>query len=197
VKGGKYQEHSWPISADNVTKVIYGTWGVVNEPGGTGVRAQLPGLNVCGKTGTAQLASNDFLKGKTGKEFEDNAWFVGFAPRDAPEIVVVALYDHGGHGQFAAPVARDVLKSYFDKKTRLAAERERGKAAEGATIGQFLRFGLPLPPAPAPTDQDSPVIEAAYISSGDDDGTVPITGAARKARPAAPQPVHSLAHPRS
>jgi penicillin-binding protein 2 len=170
VKGAKYQEHSWPLSADNVAKVIYGTWGVVNEPGGTGVRAQLPGLNVCGKTGTAQLASNNFLKGKTGKEFEDNAWFVGFAPRDAPEIVVVALYDHGGHGQFAAPVARDVMKAYFDKKARLAAAaqtQQRGGAAAKASA--FLRLGLPLVPAPVPAAAKTAVIEAAYFNSGDDE----------------------------
>jgi penicillin-binding protein 2 len=170
VKGGKYREHSWPLSADNVSKVIYGTWGVVNEPGGTGVRAQLPGLNVCGKTGTAQLASNKFLAGKTGKQYEDNAWFVGFAPREAPEIVVVALYDHGGHGQFAAPVARDVLKAYFDKKARLAAARTSGRESDGELkIGRFLRFELPPSPAPPAPETKSPIIEAAYFSSDDGD----------------------------
>ena len=168
VKGGKYGEHSWPLSPDNVSKVIYGTWGVVNEPGGTGVRAQLPGLDVCGKTGTAQLASNEFLKGKTGKQYEDNAWFVGFAPRQAPEIVVVALYDHGGHGQFAAPIARDVMKAYFDKKARLAAERTNGRVGDGASkIGRFMRFQLPQAPHPAGARMDPPPIEAAYFSSGD------------------------------
>ena len=169
VKGGKYQEHRWPLSPDNVQKVIAGTWGVVNE-GGTGVRARLAGLDVCGKTGTAQLASNEFLKGKKGKEFEDNAWFVGFAPRDAPEIVVVALYEHGGHGQFAAPVVRDVLKAYFDKKVRLAADaatRRRGDAA--AKIGELLRFGLPGAPQPLASSPEPQPVEAALFSSDDDE----------------------------
>jgi penicillin-binding protein 2 len=175
VKGGTYQEHSWPLSPDNVEKVIYGTYGVVNE-GGTGGRARLPGIDVCGKTGTAQLASNEFLKGKTGKEFADNAWFVGFAPRQAPEIVVVALFEHGSHGQFAAPIVRDVMKSYFDKKARLAAERASGRGGEWATrVGRFVRFGLPLPqmtesPQPeAPVQPESPVIEAALFTSADDE----------------------------
>jgi penicillin-binding protein 2 len=142
---------------------------VVNE-GGTGVRAQLPGLNVCGKTGTAQLASNEFLKGKTGKEYLDNSWFAGFAPREAPEIVVVALFDHGGHGQFAAPVARDVLKAYFDKKARLAAARTSGRESDGELkIGRFLRFELPPSPAPPAPETKSPIIEAAYFSSDDGD----------------------------
>jgi penicillin-binding protein 2 len=183
VKGGKYQEHSWPLSPDNVAKVIYGTYGVVNE-GGTGGRARLPGIEVCGKTGTAQLASNDFLKGKTGKEFEDNAWFVGFAPRAAPEIVVVALYEHGGHGQFAAPVVRDVLKAYFDKKTRLAAERANGRAGEGA-IGRLMRFGFPDALQAATAKPESPAIEAALISSDNDDGEIARSPARPLARSAA------------
>ena len=60
---------------------------------------------------------------------KDNAWFVGFAPRPAPEIVVVALFEHGEHGQLAAPIVRDVLKAYFDKKDRLAALHQQQVAA--------------------------------------------------------------------
>jgi len=132
--------------------VLDGTWGVVNEAGGTGGRAQLPGLNVCGKTGTAQLASAQFLKGKFAPDLKENAWFVGFAPRQAPEIVVVALYDHGGHGQFAAPIVRDVLKAYFDKKARLAAEAA-SRRPSGATAGmeRFLRLVAPKYPRRLPS----------------------------------------------
>jgi penicillin-binding protein 2 len=109
----------WTLDPDHVKTVVGGMFGVVNE-GGTGVRAALPHLDVCGKTGTAQLASNEFLKGTAaGKDMKDNAWFVGFAPRDNPEIVVVALFEHGAHGQFAAGIVRDVLKAHFDKKERL------------------------------------------------------------------------------
>ena len=175
VKGGKYEQHSWPLSPDNVQKVLDGTWGVVNEGGGTGVRAQLPGLNVCGKTGTAQLASSQFLKGKSGIEWKENAWFVGFAPRQAPEIVVVALYDHGGHGQFAAPIARDVLKAYFDKKARLAAQAETLRRGGMQTrTSQFLRFGLPDPFEQFENRPSRPpIIEAAYFSSDDGDAASP------------------------
>jgi penicillin-binding protein 2 len=108
------------LKPENLREVIDGMYGVVNE-GGTGVRAQLPGIAVCGKTGTAQLASNDLLKGTSyGLTHKDNAWFVGFAPRDNPEIVVATLFENGEHGQLAAPIVRDVLKAYFDKKARLA-----------------------------------------------------------------------------
>lgn len=104
------------VNPENIQKVIYGMYGVVNE-GGTGVRARLPGINVCGKTGSAQVASNDAAKGN--KNLKDNAWFVGFAPREAPEIVVVALFESGEHGMLAAPIVRDVMKAYFDKKVRM------------------------------------------------------------------------------
>src|SRR5581483_9768408 len=105
-----------PLNPENVQKVVYGMYGVVNE-GGTGVRARLPGVKVCGKTGTAQLASNQLLKsGGMARKLTDNAWFVGFAPCEAPEIVVTALFEGGEHGQLAAPIVRDVLKAYFDKK---------------------------------------------------------------------------------
>jgi len=111
------------VNPENIQKVIYGMYGVVNE-GGTGGRARIPGINVCGKTGTAQLASNEVLKGtKLGQTMKDNAWFVGFAPMEAPEIVVATLFEGGEHGQFAAPIVRDVLKAYFDKKVRLGQPR--------------------------------------------------------------------------
>jgi penicillin-binding protein 2 len=138
----------WGFSADNWRDVIDGMYGVVNEGGGTGVRAQLPHDEVCGKTGTAQLASNDFLKGTAAghaQNMKDNAWFVGFAPRQAPEIVVVALFEHGEHGQLAAPIVRDVLKAYFDKKDRLASLRQQQLAAA---------FPRPLAPGPWPLASD-------------------------------------------
>ena len=109
------------VARFNVTHaiaIVNGMWAVVND-GGTGVRAHIPGVEVCGKTGTAQLASNAVLRNtKLGETLKDNAWFVGFAPRENPEIVVAALFEGGEHGHLAAPIVRDVIKSYFDKKAR-------------------------------------------------------------------------------
>jgi len=110
--------HQLAVNPENVAKVVSGMCGVVNEGGGTGVRAKLPGIEVCGKTGTAQLASNEFLK-RGGKAGKDNAWFVGFLPREHPEIVVAALYEGGEKSYFTAALVRDVLKAYVDKKARL------------------------------------------------------------------------------
>ncbi len=88
--------------------------------GGTGAGAAVPNLEICGKTGTAQRISNDLAKSNKALALamKDNGWFVGFAPRENPEIVVVALWEGGGKGAFSAPIVRDVIKAYFDKKAR-------------------------------------------------------------------------------
>jgi penicillin-binding protein 2 len=86
--------------------------GVVEDKRGTGRRAALPkesGIGVGGKTGTAQVISRE-----GSGDFEDHAWFAGFAPASKPEIVFVALVENGGHGgEVAAPVTRKVLMKYF------------------------------------------------------------------------------------
>ncbi len=102
----------------NLEQVISGMYGVVNE-WGTGHAAQLPGIKVCGKTGTAQVASTEKTKGaKLRSALANNAWFVGFAPMENPEIAVVALFENGEESYNAVPIVRDVLKAYFDKKAR-------------------------------------------------------------------------------
>jgi penicillin-binding protein 2 len=137
------------LNQDNIRKVISGMYGVVNE-GGTGVRARLPGINVAGKTGTAQLASNEVLKGtKIGQTMKDNAWFVGFAPVENPEIAVATLFEGGQHGQLAAPIVRDVMKAYFDKKARLAQPHEQMASFPASLPGSLLRPTTAVAPARA------------------------------------------------
>jgi penicillin-binding protein 2 len=135
------------VNLDNIRKVKSGMYGVVNE-GGTGVRARIPGIDVCGKTGSAQLVSNDAIRAgfKQGKDMKDNAWFVGFAPCDAPEIVVATLFENGEHGQLAAPIVRDVMKAYFDKKQRLAQQPREQIASLPPIPGQLLRPPNAVPP---------------------------------------------------
>jgi penicillin-binding protein 2 len=133
----------WALNPDNVKEVVDGMYGVVNEGGGTGGRARLPYVDVCGKTGTSQVASNDVTKGSSAKNLKDNAWFEGFAPCHAPEIVVVAFFEHGEHGQFAAPIVRDVLTAYFDKKKRLAEQAKEQEKSLGAKIAALGNMVLP------------------------------------------------------
>ncbi|HWP83796.1 MAG TPA: penicillin-binding protein 2, partial [Terriglobia bacterium] len=81
------------LSEETVAMVTDALYGVVNEGGGTGVRARVAGLDIGGKTGTAQVVSNQLARsGGAGLNTLDNAWFVGLAPRRNPEIVVAVLY---------------------------------------------------------------------------------------------------------
>jgi len=109
------------LRAESVASIVSGMYGVVNE-GGTGAAARIEGIEFSGKTGSAQRVSNDLRKSGVldADEAKDNGWFVGFAPRQNPEIVVAVLLEGGEHGALAAPVARDVIKSYFDKKLRIS-----------------------------------------------------------------------------
>jgi penicillin-binding protein 2 len=114
-----------PWGADNVAFIRRALSGVVNDYG-TGGAAKLPGIEVGGKTGTAQVAT---VKGKMIKsedlpyQLRDHAWFVGFAPVSDPEICVVAMIEHGGHGgSAAAPVVKAVMQEFFRKKQVATAQ---------------------------------------------------------------------------
>jgi penicillin-binding protein 2 len=128
----------WQLDPVHVQDVVDGMYGVINE-GGTGAQSVIPGIEFCGKTGSAQLASIDVAK---AAKLKDNAWFVGFAPRRAPEIVVVALFEHGVHGNLAGPIVRDVVKAYFDKKARIQAWRQQ-QSTVSAGAAAVSTLGLP------------------------------------------------------
>ncbi len=93
-------------------------WEVVNQ-GGTGTKAMIPGKDVCGKTGTAQVvkASAGIKSNLLEGSIRDNAWFVGFAPRDHPRIAFAVFVERGGYGgDVAAPIARKVMMKFFEKQ---------------------------------------------------------------------------------
>ncbi len=77
---------------------------------GTGAGAQIQGLTIAGKTGTAQVGGQ-----------EDNAWFVGYAPADKPEIVVAIILEEGLHGSSAAKIATKLMERFLKKKLTLLA----------------------------------------------------------------------------
>ena len=87
---------------------------VVNE--GTGVAAHIPGIEIAGKTGTAQLVANS-----RADRGQDNAWFAAFAPANDPQYVVVVMIEHGGKGgEVAAPIARAIYDAIFFEKVASA-----------------------------------------------------------------------------
>ena len=92
--------------------VVKGMWGVVNG-GGTAGSIRIPGFDIAGKTGTAQVAS----LGKDVGGNKDHAWFVSFAPAFKPEIAVIALIENSGFGGAnAAPAAKGIYEAYLTKK---------------------------------------------------------------------------------
>jgi len=110
-------EVDFPISDSTVDFITQAMWSVVNE-GGTAAASKLPGIEFCGKTGTAQVVGADAKqRAKDKSKLKNNAWFVGFAPRRNAEIVIAVLVQAGGYGaEAAAPVAKEIVKAYYDKK---------------------------------------------------------------------------------
>jgi len=109
------EDRRFPLSDETVEALSRGMWGVVNE-GGTGASAYEPGLDIAGKTGTAQVVSVELEQAAKKHEYRSNAWFVGYSPSAKPEIAVAALVMQGDHSTVAVPIARDVIKAYLQKK---------------------------------------------------------------------------------
>ena len=100
--------------------VVDAMWSVVNEAG-TASNIQKAGFDIAGKTGTAQVVG---LGKDTGRN-KDHSWFVSYAPAFKPEIAVLALIENSGFGsRYAAPAARAVYDSYFEKTRDQIAHRE-------------------------------------------------------------------------
>lgn len=96
--------------------IVEGLWRVVNAPGGTAYASRVPGLDICGKTGSVQVvAQKDTKKAHLlPDELKDHGWFAAFAPRRDPKLVVVVFVEHGEHGNTAAaPLARKMFEVYL------------------------------------------------------------------------------------
>lgn len=135
----------WPslgISDRSLHAVREGMWAVVNEQGGSGPLARLtmPGVQLAGKTGSAQVRNVTREQREKGYKSENMPWelrpnalFVAFAPYDAPKYAVALVVEHGNAGaQAAAPMARDIMT---DVLTRDPAARHDGPAARVADAG--------------------------------------------------------------
>jgi penicillin-binding protein 2 len=135
------------LKPETLKLVTDGLWGVVNMPGGTAYSQHIPGMEFAGKTGTVQVVTQ-----KADKIYQKcenlryaqrhHGVFVGYAPIQNPSIVVAVVAEHacsGSHG--AAPIAREVIKTYLQKyypdlysdraiQERKQLEREKAKRAK-------------------------------------------------------------------
>lgn len=92
-----------PIDQGNLNAILEGMKSVTSETGGTAYNIFKDfNIEVGGKTGSAETSTGDV-----------NAWFVGFAPFDNPEIAIVIMVENGGHGNYTAEVVRDIMAEYF------------------------------------------------------------------------------------
>lgn len=104
------------LNPEKLQAIRDGLWMVVNG-GGTGKRARIEGKDVAGKTGTAQVISNEGrLAARSARDLHDHGWFSFFAPRDNPQIAGVVFLEHGYHSANAASVAHHALDTFFAKK---------------------------------------------------------------------------------
>jgi penicillin-binding protein 2 len=107
-----------PVSKQTLQIIKEGLWNVVNDTKGTAWIAHVDGLDISGKTGTAQVVGRSNEHGLSEEELshrlKSHAWFVAYAPSDDPKIAVSVMVEHGGHGSSgAAPIAREIIKTYF------------------------------------------------------------------------------------
>lgn len=98
-----------------------GMWEAVNKKSGTAWIAHIDGMEISGKTGTAQVVSrkkNDTKRDvDLAHHLKPHAWFTAFAPKDNPRIAVTVIVEHGEHGSStAAPIARELIRTYLTKK---------------------------------------------------------------------------------
>lgn len=108
----KTSEENLKIQKENLKTVLEGMQSVTEE-GGTAysVFKDFP-IQVGGKTGSAE-AGND----------KTNAWFVGFAPYENPEIAVVVLVENGAHGYYSAEVTKEIMEAYFGLNEEIVEDK--------------------------------------------------------------------------
>lgn len=129
VKSVPLDPNGWTYITDAMSRVLL--------PEGTAPSAHIPGIDIAGKTGSAQVVSLALrAKAKNDEEFAQNGWFVGFTPRRNPDIVVCVLFQGGEHGKLAARLATQVIKAYVDKQQRTPQKMvEKSKSDGKVDIG--------------------------------------------------------------
>jgi penicillin-binding protein 2 len=144
---GEVREQFQPVMLDhfegqdrNLKIIKDGLIEAVNGRHGTARRAQLKGITVAGKTGTAQVVRLKQYKHLKEEDipykYRDHAWFTCFAPAEQPEIAVTVLIEHGLHGgSAAAPIAKEVLKKYFADRLD-PSDKEEAKPEGAAASAQ-------------------------------------------------------------
>ncbi len=114
-----YSKRSLPIAPETFSLIKDGMIGVVER--GTGTLAKVPGINIAGKTGTAQNPHG-----------KDHAWFIAFAPVENPKIAMAVLVENAGFGgSISAPIARELIKYYLQGREMPGSSPQKGVKLSG------------------------------------------------------------------
>ena len=128
-----YKEAALKLQSDQRVEIDPKNWERVTDamalvvgPGGTASSARTENIDIAGKTGTAQTMSNALAQ-KMGHAHtvKDNVWFVGFAPRRDPDIIVCVLFEGGELSGIPARISAQVIKAFVDKQRAHAVEMKR------------------------------------------------------------------------
>lgn len=119
------------IDPEHLQAIRHGLWMAANVENGTSYPHRFEGVEVAGKTGTAQVHKiGKIRRANRDKaiQLRDHAWYASYAPYENPEIVLVVFLQHGGHGgSDAAPVAMEILEKYFNHTRGETLERKVGE----------------------------------------------------------------------
>ena len=124
----KYRERQYTmVDTSYFHTVVNGMYRAVNSGYGSGATASIAavdGLDICGKTGTAQNPHGD-----------DNSVFICFAPKDDPKIAVAAYIEHGSFGaRWAAPIASLLVEKYLNREIGSSREALEKRMMEGVLL---------------------------------------------------------------
>jgi len=111
-----------PIKQSNLAFVQKGMWDVVNGERGTGRAIRNSQIEICGKTGTAQVFGHKNDKervdvDKVAYYLKPHAWFIAYAPASDPQIAIAVMVEHGEHGSWVAPIAGKLIEKYLKKNS--------------------------------------------------------------------------------
>jgi len=195
-----------PFTPEQLQVPHDGMFAVVNG-GGTAVasKLQVPGIQMAGKTGTAQVRALT-SRGHVGDwKSRDHSLFIGYAPTDAPRYALSVVVEHGTFGaRAAAPIARDVLTFLFDQgkawDTLLAMEKEWGGTPMERMDAKYRAYAAQYGTSAPKVSGDEAMQEA--ISKADnsappvnDAGTTPDTVHEEPPSPSANTPADITARP--
>jgi len=111
------------VKPENLKILHEGMLADTQETGGTGIRAAVPGLEICGKTGTAQVMDS------SGAKKAETLWFVSFAPYVNPRYAVVVMVETpvnaGSGGKICAPIAANIYKALLDREKVQSGKSQR------------------------------------------------------------------------